>query len=193
MRVAVSGSHSTGKSTLIASFLAGHPAYVHEPEAYESLADEVDLTASEGPTLEGLQALLEHSIAAVSAHPRGSLVLFERSPVDYLAYAAASRAEPRESVASFLCSSISLVRDAVRYLDVLVFLPVASNGVEARPGESPRFRRRVDEALRRAVVDDDYDLFGESSSPRVVELSPFPEHQLRELIQLAAVASGVRG
>lgn len=185
MRVAVSGSHGTGKSTLIAAFLARHPAVVHEPEAFESLADDIDLTPTEGPTPDGLHALLEHSISAVSLHPPGACVLFERSPVDYLAYAAASRRSwPRGSIASFLSASIPRVRDAVRNLDLIVFLPVASQGLESRKGENPRFRRRVDEALRRALVDDDYALLGESSSARVVELSPFPERQLDELIQL---------
>lgn len=185
MRVAISGSHGTGKSTLIASFLARHPAWVHEPEAFESLADEIDLTPSEGPTPEGLQALLEHSISAVGLHRPEESVLFERSPVDYLAYAAASRRSwPGESIASFLSASIPRVRDAVRNLEVIAFLPVASRGVQSRSGENPRFRRRVDEALRRALVDDDYDLFGESKSPRVVELSPVPERRLAELIRL---------
>ena len=191
MRVAVSGSHSTGKSTLIAAFLARHPAYVPEPEAFESLADEVELTPSEGPLPEGLHALLEHSIQAVGRHCPGSLVLFERSPVDYLAYAAASRRSwPRGSIASFLEESIPRVREAVRNLDVIAFLPVAKHGVPSRLGENPGFRRRVDEALRSALVDDDHDLFGESRSPRVVELSPVPERQLGELIQLTTVALG---
>ncbi len=85
MRVAVSGSHGTGKSTLIAAFLEEHPAYVHEPEAFESLADGIELTPSEGPTPEGLHALLEHTIATVCLHKPGALVVLERSPVDYLA------------------------------------------------------------------------------------------------------------
>ena len=32
MRIAVAGTHASGKSTLIADFLATHPEYAHEPE-----------------------------------------------------------------------------------------------------------------------------------------------------------------
>ena len=32
MRIVVSGSHCSGKSTLIEDFVAAHPEYVHEPE-----------------------------------------------------------------------------------------------------------------------------------------------------------------
>ena len=155
MRIAVSGSHSTGKSTLIAAFLAKCPGYLHEPEAFESLADDVELTSSEGPTAEGLQALLEHTISSLALHPPGTLVVFERSPVDYLAYAAASR-------------------------------PSWPTGVPSRPGESAGFRRRVAAALQRALLDDDYDLFGDPESPRVIELPPSPERQLAELIRLTS-------
>ena len=102
MRVAVSGSHGTGKSTLIAAFLARCPHYLDEPEAFESLADDIDLTSSEGPTADGITALLDHTISAVTVHSPGAFVVFERSPVDYLAYAAASRSWPQGSVASFL-------------------------------------------------------------------------------------------
>ena len=61
MRVAVSGSHSVGKSTLIAAFLSRHPEYAHEPEAFEVLADDVELTESGAPTPDGLLLLLNYT------------------------------------------------------------------------------------------------------------------------------------
>lgn len=189
MRVAVSGSHGTGKSTLIAAFLAKFPRYRHEPEAFEALADDVELTSSEGPTADGLQALLDHTISMLTIHAPGSFVVFERSPVDYLAYAAASRSWPPGAVERFLEGSIPDVRAGVRYLDLIVLLPVSSQGPPPRSDEDPRFRKRVDDALRRALIDDDHDLFGQPEAPRVVELAPSPERQLAELVRLTAVAS----
>jgi hypothetical protein len=66
--VAVAGSHGTGKSTLIAAFLERRPEYRYEPEAFEILGDDVDLSSAAGPTPEGLGALLEYTAAAVRAH-----------------------------------------------------------------------------------------------------------------------------
>jgi hypothetical protein len=187
VRIAVSGSHSTGKSTLIAAFLARCPAYLHEAEAYESLADDVDVPA-EGPTAEGLQLLLEHTISTLALHGPGTSVVFERSPVDYLAYAAASgRSWGRRPVETFLETFIPRVRASLPSLELIAFVPVSPDGALSRPGESSRFRRRVDEALRRALVDDDYDLFGEPGSPRVVELPSSPERQLAELTRLGSM------
>ena len=186
MRVAVAGSHNTGKSTLIAAFLERRPEYVHEPEAYEALADDVDLTSSEGPTLDGLASLLQYTMSVVASQAPGTRVIFERSPVDYLAYAAASRAAgtSRSSVAAFLDAHALEVRASVRHLDLIVLLPVSSQGpFISRADEDDRFRKRVDERLRRALIDDECDLF-DGDRPTIVELSPLPERQLLDLIRL---------
>lgn len=186
MRIAVSGSHGTGKSTLISAFLDRRPEYVHEPEAYEALADEVGLT-DEGPTPDGLEALLRYTVEALAAHRPGGCVIFERSPVDYLAYAAASRATWSAAVvAEFLRAQVPVVRAAVRQLDAIVLLPVSSRGIAARAGEDERFRKRVDDRLRRALIDDDHDLFGGGAAPLVRELSPVPARQLDALVHLTA-------
>ena len=180
MRVAVSGSHATGKSTLIAAFLARRPEYVYEPEAYETLADAIDLTSSEGPTPEALRALLDFTVAEAASRDAGTSVIFERSPVDYLGYAAACR-KASPDLAGFLDDAIPVVRASVRHLDLIVLLPASADG---RPGEDEHFRRRVDERLRRALIDDDYDLFGSHDSPRVVELPAGAGRQLDALVRL---------
>jgi hypothetical protein len=187
MRVAVSGAHSTGKSTLIAAFLAQRPEYAHEPEAYEELADDIALLASEGPDIEGLAALLEHTVSTVGRHGPGAAVIFERTPVDYLAYAAATRSISRAERDEFIRTSVPVVRAAVGNLDLIALLPAARRGPFAsRPGEDDRFRERVDEELRRALMDDDYELFAADPAPRVVEFSAMPDRQLQELIRLTA-------
>src|SRR5262245_59540715 len=126
MRVAVSGSHGTGKSTLIAAFLERRPEYVHEPEAYELLGDDVGLTAQGGPTPEGLEELLRHTLATLSGLSPGARVIMERSPVDYLAYAAASaRAWTPRAVSTFVEAQAPGVRDALDHLDLIAFVPVS--------------------------------------------------------------------
>jgi hypothetical protein len=186
LRIAVSGAQGTGKSTLIAAFLGHRPSYTYEPEAYEVLADDVDLTSSEGPTPEGLETLLQYTVSTIAARAADPDVVFERSPVDYLAYAAANRSTwDRDAVASFLRASVPAVRVALRSLDLIVLLPVSREGpISAGADDDARYRNRVDRRLRQALVDDDYDLFGHGS-PRVVELPALPDRQLVELLRLA--------
>ena len=184
MRLAVSGSPGTGKSTLIASLAEAHPQYVCEPEAFETLGDDIDLAESGAPTPAALAALIEYTARSVAAHPPGAKVIHERSPVDYLAYAAASRREwGRDEVARFLAAHVPVVRGSLEHLDIIALVPVSAEGPPARPGEDPRFRRRVDEALRRALVDDDHGLF-DGASTRVIDLPRAPDRQLAELVRL---------
>ncbi len=187
----MSGSHGTGKSTLIAAFVERRPEYRFEPEAYETLADDVGLTDSEGPTPEGLDALLDHTLSALAQHQPGAHVMFERSPVDYLAYAASTRSGwPRGLPQDFVREWTPRVREAVRRLDLIALVPLSA-AIPPASDEDPRFRRRVDEWLRRALVDDDLGLF-DGGPPRVVELPAAPDRRLAELIRLAAAETGRR-
>jgi hypothetical protein len=73
----------------------------------------------------------------------------------------------------------------LRSLDLIALVPVSASAAQSRADEDPQFRRRVDEALRCALLDDDFDLFGDQGSPRVVELPSHPDRQLAELTRLA--------
>jgi len=187
MRIEVSGSHSTGKSTLVAAFVEKCPQYIYEPEAYELLADDIALTSAEGPDPEGLTALLEHTMSVLENHQPGASVIFERSPIDYLAYAAATQSIPASERSDFLRSHLPAVRASIYHLDLIVLLPVTT-AVAPRPGEDESFRNRVDDELRRALIDDDYGLFEDSDAPLVFELPPSPDRQLAELIHIETTA-----
>jgi hypothetical protein len=126
-------------------------------------------------------------VAAVESHPAGANVVFERSPVDYLAYAAASgRAWEHDALEDFLRSAVPVVRGSLRNLDLIVLLPVSRGGpIQGRVDEDDKFRRRVDRRLRSALVDDDYDLFG-GTTTLVEELPADPDRQLAEVVRLTA-------
>src|SRR5690349_8388261 len=86
VRIAISGTHCSGKSTLIDDFLAAHRDYLHEPEPYEWLQDVYGETMSEEPTADDFYRQLEVSVDRMRAHARGANVMIERSPLDFLAY-----------------------------------------------------------------------------------------------------------
>src|SRR5690349_14343307 len=83
MRIAIAGSHRTGKSTLLAALAELLPAYKVVDEPYH-LMEEDGHEFSHPPSLEDLVAQLERSLAEVSG--AGSDVLFDRCPLDLLAY-----------------------------------------------------------------------------------------------------------
>jgi hypothetical protein len=195
VRIAVSGSHRTGKSTLITAFLDGRPEYLHEPEAFETLADEIELLEGGVPAPDGLRALLDYTVSALESRADDANVVFERSPMDYLAYAAASgEAWPAASRGEFLRACAPLVRASLPRLQLIAYVPLPPKGsVRLDAGESPRFRKRVDERLRSALFDDAFDLFDDRARPRprVVELPAGPDRQLAELVRITAAETGI--
>ncbi|MEM9555238.1 MAG: AAA family ATPase [Acidobacteriota bacterium] len=185
MRIAVSGTHGVGKSTLIAAFLARRPEYASEPEAFELLGDDIMLLPSEGPDAQGLAALLEHTLRVLQNETR-ERVIIERSPVDYFAYARATEGLAPSEREELITLFGAAARDVLRRLDLIVLLPITSFGAEsgrAAHDDGERFRERVDEALHQVLLDDADSLFAGIDTPRVLGLPPDPAHQLDELIR----------
>ena len=137
-------------------------------------------------SFDGIESLLDYTIAAVSRQGPDACVIFERSPVDYLAYAAACRdAWSAPFTREFLAAAVPAVRSSLRHLDLIALLPVSDAGpIRPRRDEDERFRKRVDDKLRRALIDDDYDLLDDCDLLRVVELPPLPARQITELMRL---------
>jgi hypothetical protein len=143
MRIAVSGSHATGKSTLVRELLARISDLTAVDEAYYVLAEQGHVFG-DPPTFDDFELLFEHSAASMVARRAGPVV-FDRSPADYLAYLATLR--PGVS----LSDEVSLAGQALATLDLVVYVPIE------RPDridvtESPRLRRQVDATLRDMLV-----------------------------------------
>ena len=116
MRIAISGSHRTGKSTLLAELSAALPKYMVVEEPYEILAED-GYEFRDPPSLEDFEAQLEHSLA--SLEEAGRDVLFDRCPVDFLAYISL-----HEDAGAFDFDSwLPRVRAATQSLDLIVLVP----------------------------------------------------------------------
>src|SRR5688572_21905120 len=117
MRVAISGSHRTGKSTLIAELAALLPSYTCVEEPYHLLEEEGH-EFSHPPSVEDFEAQLERCIEALGE--AGSDTLFDRCPLDLLAYLAV-----HEDAEGFdLEQWLPRVQEAVEALDLVVFVPI---------------------------------------------------------------------
>src|SRR5687768_17716205 len=86
MRVAVSGTHCSGKSTLIDAFLSAHVRYLFEPEPYEVLSDLYGEGFGAEPSAEDFFRQLQYQVERLHRYGDGDRVIFERSPIDFVAY-----------------------------------------------------------------------------------------------------------
>jgi AAA domain len=151
MRIAVSGAHRTGKTTLIEELGRILPTYVPVDEPYYLLEEE-GYEFSEMPSLEDFELQLERSIECLVDSEENQL--FDRCPADILAYLITHQDSDGFDIESWL----PRVRAAMQRLDLVVFVPVETPDriivVEPEEGE---LRRRVDEELRDILLEDRWD------------------------------------
>jgi AAA domain len=170
MRIAVSGTHGVGKSTLIDEFLRRHPEFVHEPEPYTVMVEDFGEEFSAEPCVEDFRRQLEFNIDRLNQHTPGENVIYERCPVDFLAYIHAL--DPRS--AEELIESVS---EAMQCLDLIVYVPFDETSGE---DEYPKLRRAVDRRLSSIFRDDEFGIMS-STNANVVEAEGPTDHRLRVL------------
>lgn len=157
MRIAVSGTHCTGKSTLIEEFLQAHPDFAHEPEPYTVLVEEFGEEFSAEPCVEDFYRQLEFNINRLREHARDVRVIYERCPIDFLAYIDVLDSQAAQA-------ALGLVSDAIQYLDLILYLPL-DDTLELTSEEFPKLREAVDRRLSAIFNEDE---FGIVSSCNVV-------------------------
>ena len=152
MRLGISGSHATGKSTLAGELRSALPQWIFVEEAYTHLLEEgEDFGAN--PSIDDIEAQLRRSIDLIGSISEPEVV-FERSPVDYLAYLTALRVDT-ETLGYWLQES----RDALASLDALIFVPVERpDRIIVASDDLPKLRTTVDRHLRQGLVEDSWGL-----------------------------------
>ncbi|WP_375757289.1 AAA family ATPase [Corallococcus exercitus] len=152
MRIAVSGTHRAGKSTLIDE-LSGHlPTYVTVDEPYHQLEEEGYEFAAP-PSVDDFEEQLARSIADLDEAPRD--VLFDRCPVDFIGYLLAHE----DHDAFDLDAWLPRVRTALGKLDLIVLVGIEQpDRISLSSSEDEELRLSVDEKLKELLLGDAYAL-----------------------------------
>jgi hypothetical protein len=160
MRIAVSGTHCCGKSTLIDEFLSAHPDFAHEPEPYTVLVEDYGEEFSSEPSVDDFYRQLEFQVDRLRFHSSGERVIYERSPIDFLAYILALKDLKRDETApGIVKAATGLVLNSIRNLDLIVFLPLdGADDIEVCDFEDPKLRKAMDAWLIKIFDDDEFDV-----------------------------------
>lgn len=151
MRIAISGSHRVGKTTLTEALADALPGYAPVPEPYYQLEDEGH-EFEDPPSLDDFERQLARSLASLAdANPD---VVFDRCPLDLLAYLQTHRERAGFDVDDWR----PRLRDAMATLDLVIFVPIEAPDRVPVDRSELRFRARVDDVLRDLVLDDAADL-----------------------------------
>jgi hypothetical protein len=148
MRIGISGTHGTGKTTLVEALCAHLPGHVTADEPYYLLEEE-GYEFGFPPSAEDYRALLTRSIRSLTSPPLIKEVVFDRTPLDYLAYLAANGADPSEE------ASTAALQPAFASLDLLVITPITPETEQVLPAaEMPGLRVQMNDSLLELVYDD---------------------------------------
>lgn len=149
MRIAITGSHLVGKTTLAEALGEVLPGHELLPEPYHLLEEDGYEFADE-PTLEDFELQLKQSLHCLGE--TGADAVFDRCPLDILGYLTTHQ----DAEAFDLDEWLPRVRKAMSSLDLIVFVPVEEPDRVPVGRMQARLRAQVDEALREIVVDDTY-------------------------------------
>jgi len=153
VRIAICGTHATGKSTLVAELADVLPGHTVVPEPYEIL-EERGYAFAHPPTVEDYVAQLRQSL--LSLRRKSPNLICERSPLDLVAYILASPDADQFDLGLWRTP----ITRALGSLDLIVTVhPDPAHESDLAPDEA-WFRLAVDGLLRDLVNDDEFELEG---------------------------------
>lgn len=170
MRLAISGTHRTGKTTLLDALAEQLPTYDRIDEPYR-LLEEQGHDFSDPPTVEDFEHQLRCSLDAIASSRRDALI--DRCPLDFVAYLRALDDDYD------LDDWLPELGAAIAALDLIVVVSIESPDRIAVPShEDRRLRRNVDALLRDLVLDDPYGL-----EPTALEVFGDPDARVRQVMR----------
>lgn len=152
MRIVVSGTHASGKSTLIADFARRHPEYAVFTDPFEFIDESDDRPAA---AMFAMQLRLAAD-RLIEADPNEKIIA-ERGPLDFLAYLLAldelgSTALDRSTISS----AADRTRRALATVDHLVVLPLtAAHPIHVGDDEDAALRETMNDVLLDLLDDSD--------------------------------------
>ena len=155
MRIGISGTHGTGKTTLAEALCAHLPGHVTADEPYYLLEEE-GYEFGFPPSLDDYRAQLACSLRTLGEPPALPRIVFDRTPLDYLAYMVATGADAARE------ADTPAVRSALASLDLIAITVITPETERVLPTpELPELRSAMSEALLELVYADPLDVCGD--------------------------------
>lgn len=181
MRIAVTGTHGSGKTTLVEDLVAAAKGYEAVPEPYWLLVQQ-GVVFADGPSVADLEEQLKQSCALILATSEADVV-FDRCPLDFLAYLdVVSAAEGFEWSPDG--KLLKQIENALATLGLVAFVPLKRPDEISVAIEYPKLRARVDARLKTMLREDDLGLLADG--PHVVEVTGTREQRVDRLNEYLA-------
>jgi len=187
MRIAISGTACTGKSTLIADIIKRWPNYTTPAKTYRALLK--DTPHSKQCTKDGQWAILNHLIDDLQKYTKDDMVLFDRAPLDNLIYSMWSFDKSASDIdEKFIEKCIPLVKESMRLLDIIFFIPLTKSSpitiVDDKTREiDPLYITEIDHLFKAIIqqfhkAPENSSFFPKGDSPTIIEIFGKPAERI---------------
>ena len=121
MRIAISGAHNTGKTSLVKSFLYTWTNYKTPEETYRDVLKEKNLEHSSNTTPETQTAILDFLLDEMQQHSSvDNKIIYDRCPLDTLVYSIWCFEKKVDGFDNdFVQNQIKLVKESMKFLDII--------------------------------------------------------------------------
>lgn len=151
MKIAVCGSQNTGKSTFVNDFIKRWPMYRKPEKSYRDFIVDKNLKLNQEGDENSQKLILNALIDQAMAYPRDkdTFLIYDRCPLDNLAYTFwLSYYKPEEMSQKFLQTTIDLVKNSLKFFDIIFFTPITSHSPIPPLSKENNQYRSLDENFR---------------------------------------------
>jgi len=187
MRIAISGTHSQGKSTFVRDFLDVHPDYAFENEPYRELMHEHEILFGDHQTQNHIDLQLNHCIEHVQRYQQGDKVIFDRAPTDFIPYSDYTAKNAHTDIDdAYVTAMVDRVKPVMEHLDLIVFVPKSKDYEIVLEDDGHRpvedfYRDWVDEGFKEMYRNRLTTVIPIANQPRVIEITGPREERIRLL------------
>jgi hypothetical protein len=186
MKIAISGTHCVGKSTYIKDFIKHWSCYETPEKSYRELIKEKNLPHSKEGTEESQRIVLDALCDQLQQNSKSEFMIFDRCVLDNLAYSSWLNLNGKVSD-KFLDQSRIIVREALKMLDIVFFLPLT----KVAPVEFKEDELRDNDLVYREEIDNIFKIFVHSyrqgdgrvfaadDAPPIIEIFGNPEQRIK--------------
>ena len=120
MRIAISGTGNSGKTTIVKSFLHTWTNYSTPDKTYREVIKEENLSHSSKTSIDTQNKILDFMVKQVEEYDKESKVVFDRCPLDNIAYTLWCNEKNKEDFTKdFVTKQIGLMKESMRHLDII--------------------------------------------------------------------------
>lgn len=190
MRIAISGTHSVGKSTFVKDFSAKHVDYHFETEPYRALMHHHNILFGQHQCQHHINLQLNHCVAHTIQYQKGDKVIFDRCPIDFIPYSDYTAQNADTDIDSdYVDSLYPIVRPTLTYLDLIVFVPIRVDYPMDLENDGHRptddfYQTWVDSAFKKLYREQLHTIMPDHDAPKLIEISGSREERISALEQI---------